>query len=396
MFAPQSWMVLLTLLAFSLPIPARLEPPKITYNFGDFLRLSGKLEPASSRGQSYIYMQIPGVPDTFSDRLDVDSAGEYSYDYPLDTQPLRAFTTLVYWVETTDRNGSIDASPPANFFYEDNRYQWYERSSGIFVAHWYQGDASYGQMILDIAASGLQQAWSIVSLPEPENVKVYAYANAQELRQALQLSGQNWVGAHADPDLNVMLLSIPQGPEQRLEMERQVPHELMHILLYQKMGNAYASLPMWLNEGLATMAELYPNPDYSTLLDNAIQNESLLSIHSLCHSFPGDAPSAYLAYAESGSFVRYLHESYGKSGLTSLLQAYQDGVDCELGVETAFDQNIDQLESNWRRQTFGEVNPSHAFNQMLPWLLILLTVLAVPTSLVILSMRRKVSPEDSK
>jgi hypothetical protein len=184
-----------------------------------------------------------------------------------------------------------------------------------------------------------------------------------------------------------MVVSLPTVPEQRLEMERQIPHELMHIMLYQKLGTGYPTLPTWLNEGLASMAELYPNPDYIMLLQGAHDNQALLSIASLCNSIPRDASSAYLAYAESTSFTRFLHQRFGTSGLEQLITAYSDGLNCERGVHTAFGSSLSQLEMEWRQEVFQENIAYNAFNNLLPWLVLLIVIIGIPGVLILKGMR---------
>lgn len=178
-------------------------------------------------------------------------------------------------------------------------------------------------------------------------------------------------------------------------MERQIPHELMHILLYKTLGTDYNNLPAWLNEGLASIAELYPNPDYMTLLDSAQKKGNLLSIQSLCLSFPKDASSAFLAYAEATSFTRYLLQTYGSAGLISLLDTYRKTRGCDQGVEIAFNQSLFQLENQWRQSEFGEVILTNAADNIIPWLLLLGLVLAVPVVLSLVGIGRKASRQKS-
>jgi hypothetical protein len=64
------------------------------------------------------------------------------------------------------------------------------------------------------------------------------------------------------------------------------------------------------------MVELYPNPDYARALEIAGVNNTLIPFGDLCASFPADSGSAYLAYAQSQSFVTYIRDSFGVSGLT--------------------------------------------------------------------------------
>jgi hypothetical protein len=224
-------------------------------------------------------------------------------------------------------------------------------------------------------------------------VDIYIYPNAAEMKATLDLSGVNWVAGHADPDLGVMAVALPAGPEQRLLMDQRIPHELMHILTYQSMGQTYANLPVWLSEGLASIAELYPNPDYQVLLNNAQKKDSLLAMSSLCQAFPRDASSALLAYAQSASFTRYLYNKFGISGFQALLDRYADGLDCGRAVESALRHSLVQLERQWRQETFAENVSLKALNNLLPWFVLLLAALAAPLSLTLGRLRRReISP----
>src|SRR5208283_445419 len=106
-------------------------------------------------------------------------------------------------------------------------------------------------------------------------------------------------------------------------------------MLYRSLGDGFNRLPTWLEEGIASMEELYPNPDYANALEVAGKNNSLLSFEDLCASFPADSGRAYLAFAESQSFVRFLRDTYGNTGIVALTKAYADGLDCNLGATRA-------------------------------------------------------------
>ena len=72
-------------------------------------------------------------------------------------------------------------------------------------------------------------------------------------------------------------------------------HELTHVLLYRDLGEKYKLQPAWLLEGLASMAERDPNPEYQRALAAAAKNNALIPFEKLCASFPPDSGSVYLA-----------------------------------------------------------------------------------------------------
>jgi hypothetical protein len=179
----------------------------------------------------------------------------------------------------------------------------------------------------------------------------------------------------------LIVISIPPGPEQGAEMERQIPHELMHILLYQAFGAAYNDrLPAWLKEGLASINEINPNPYYHQILSQAVEKGSLFSFSDICQNFPVDASGAYLAYAQSASFVRYLYDEYGAEGLETLSVIYSRSspLDCQDGLTQSLGVSLQELNRTWQQTLIGEQSTASRGSSPWPWIAVLGLVLAVP------------------
>jgi len=198
------------------------------------------------------------------------------------------------------------------------------------------------------------------------------------LKSSLTLGGRQWEAGHADPSLGIGMLAVAPSDSQSINLQQLVPHELTHIMLYRFLGDGFNRLPTWLEEGIASMEELYPNPDYASALDAASKNNSLLSFKDLCVSFPADSGRAYLAFAESQSFVRFLRDTYGNTGIVALTQAYADGLDCDLGATRAVGVPLNQLEMRWRETVLGQNVAGIAVQNLLPYLIILGLTLIVP------------------
>lgn len=359
------------------------------HTFGERISFFAKPASGAKFQEARLFYEIEGEVSTSSGIAVPSGSEEFRYDHDLQAQPLRAFATISYWFELVSTDGRVISSPKQEYVYSDNRYTWQSRSKSQFTVHWYAGDPAFAQSILDAAIQGLANSQNFLPLTLQHPVEIYTYASALEMRATLLGPGKNWAGAHADPDLGVILLSLPDGPEQRLEIERQVPHELMHVLLYQELGPAYLNLPVWLNEGIASAAELYPNPEYILPLEKALQDRSLLSIASLCREFPRNMSGVLLAYAESTSFTRYIHQQYGISGMQKLVQSYADGLECERGIEVALETPLTQIERQWRREALGENVALSVFFKLLPWITVMVAVLLVPISLSLAASRKK-------
>ena len=393
---PKKWGIVLLINLALLPvlalIPAFAQAEQVEasaeYEYGAEIIFTGKFNSKIPIEKAHLFFKGGTASDTLSGEASLTDDGTYTYVHDLAKDPIRAFSTIEYWFDLTLADGQTVTSPKNLILYEDNRHAWEQRDRSPFRVHWYEGDTAFAQDILDVAELSLKNAQSYLPLSLDSTVNIYAYSNAKDMREVLSSFRKSWVGAHADPDLGVMVLSLPEGPEQRLEMERQIPHELMHILLFNMIGGSYINLPAWLSEGLASIAELYPNPDYLVLLENAHDKGNLPSINSLCQSFPRDASGAFLAYAQSASFTRYLHQRFGSSGMERLVRQYADGLDCERGIEAALGLPLSQLEREWRKDVFGENIYLTALNNMLPWLVFLLVIAIIPVSVVIAGRRR--------
>ena len=357
--------------------------------FGEKITFAGKFKGGTLIQDALLFFKIEGDSSTQSGAASIAPGGKINYKHIFAENPIRVFSNIEYWFELTLNNGEKFVSPHAVFVYTDNRFDWHSEETPQFRVHWYQGDTAFAQSLLEVAGLGMSNAKGILPYELNAPIDIYAYASAGEMREAIQSLGAKWAGAHTSPDLNVMLLSLPDGPEQRLEMERQIPHELMHILIFQNIGDAYINVPHWLNEGLGSIAELYPNPDYIILLENALEKDALPPIQSYCNGFPDDASGVFLAYAQSASFTRYLHEQYGSSGLDQLVREYADGVDCERGIEIALGSTLSQLDRKWRQETLGEDIYQTALINLLPWFVILLVILIVPMSLILTTRSRR-------
>jgi hypothetical protein len=363
------------------------------YTFGSEITFQATLNSKVPIKEVLLVLQPEGSSTTEVSQGTLYENGLVISKYDLGANPIRAYSRVDYWYQVTLTNGETLTVGRSSFDYADNRYTWQVLNNDPFEIHWYHGDAAFGRDVLNVAQAGLKQIQSYLPVAPKGTVKIYVYDSASEVQKALQLSGQSWIAGHADPDLGVILVSLPDGPEQHLEMERQVPHEIMHVMLYQTYPEIYSKLPVWLNEGLASISELYPSPDYRVLLETAFQKGSLLPISSLCQSFPKDANGALLSYSEAAAFTRFLYNQYGTPGLVAMIDQSGEGTDCERSVQLAFGTDLARLEGQWRGESFAENTWQSALDKMTPWALLLALVLVGPLALVIASIGKKPSPK---
>jgi hypothetical protein len=273
-------------------------------------------------------------------------------------------------------------------------FNWQTLESGMLKIHWYEGDADFGQEALRTAQAGLEAMSSALPLDLEEPVEIFIYANPEDLQTALASGKEPWIAGHADPGLGLIRVLVEPGLEREITMEQRLPHELMHVMLYRHVGPGYQNLPAWLREGMAVLAEMYPNAEYERVLKEAITGHTLIPLKDFCASFPTDPAPAFLAYAESRSFTDYLRQTYGSTGLLNLAAAYADGLDCESGPERAFGVSLSLLESKWRSSVLGQEPVLTAFQNASPYLVLLCLVLAIPMIGIAGTLRKKGRPNE--
>jgi hypothetical protein len=378
----------LAILIFAAPHPADaasvqfLEMP-VEYTFGGQALMQVQVISDTSLQSAMLFYRPEGLNETFSDTASFTPDGLVSYLLDVRQAQIPAFSTVSYWFEITLVTGETATSPTYAFAYEDNRFTWQTLESQPLRLHTYNGDTAYQQNLLDIARQGLDKINALIGMLPNQDIDLYTYENALDMQSTLRLADVTWVAGHADPWLGVVVVALPPGPTQTELARQRIPHELMHILLYQKVRAGYQNLPIWLSEGLASMGELQNNPDYYTILQKAHEQELYLPLSGLCSSFPQEASNAFLAYAESELFTRYLYEQVGAQKMQELIAAYADGMDCERAPEVVLGKPLTQWEAEWQRSLFGGSVWTANLGQVLPWLVLLIIALVVPLILMV-------------
>jgi hypothetical protein len=358
--------------------PIQVVNARVQYQFGQEIRFGATLLSGDPVRQAYLLFQPEGGETQVGQML-LSPDGQVTYRFNAQQQSIRPFSRIYYWFRITTPSDKEYTSPSFWFDYADNRFQWQSLSDPSFRVHWYKGSIDFGQMAQNIAQTSLEGVRKWMPLSNTAPFDIYIYASNADLQSALEIGGLSWVGGHASPDLGVVMVSEEPGPQQAINLERQIPHELTHILMYRSNPIGYAKLPTWLIEGLASLAELYPNSDYQRALDTAKVDQSLLPLDTLCGAFPQETTPAITAYAESASFTRYIEDRFGIPGLQTLMAQYQSGISCTEAVRIAFGIPFTQLETEWQQEALGmPVTTAAVSQQFIPYLLLMGIVLVMP------------------
>ncbi|MFO8036008.1 MAG: peptidase MA family metallohydrolase [Anaerolineales bacterium] len=358
----------------------------VEYVFGEKMTFRATIDTELDIRGVELIVEVPGTP-TFVGVASFFPPNEIEFIYDLAQRPLRIFSTVSYYYRFALKNGEEVRSEEFSFPYLDNRYPWQKLDNGKFVVYWYEEEVTFAQKIIDAAEAGREKVLELLQRPKNnQKINIYVYSSASSLQSTLAATGATWVGGHADPSFGSVVVAIPRGVDRDLEIQRQIPHEVTHIMLYRFMDTGYQYLPYWLNEGIASQMELFSNPEYDAVLDNAYAENRLIPISQLCYSFPTDQELVVLAYAESSSLLSYIRREYGLTGVRALISAYDQGVSCDRGVEVALGKTLNSLEKSWKQDLFGGDFRALLEAWLIPSLLVLGLMVILVVGIIILWM----------
>ena len=246
----------------------------------------------------------------------------------------------------TDINGTETVTETKTATWLDDIHEWRSMNNGEYLQlHWYEGDQTFAIDLAKAAYNGLQFNETKSGLKADAPINIYIYASTEDLKDAI-LYEPSWVGGQAYPDQNIVILGISPG---NLNWGRDViVHELTHVLVGHLTFSCLGDVPTWLNEGLAVYSEGELDQGSQRQLEEAIRDDTLLSLLSLSSGFSEVSDKAYLSYSESYSVTKFLIETYGHDKMTSLLVALRDGLTIEEALQQTYGFRVDGLEAAWR------------------------------------------------
>lgn len=344
------------------------------YEFGQALHFSLLVQGSQPISEVTLFFKAAESAATTTVDVAVEPGNEIRVEYtvPLSQLHLAPFSTIRYWWQVADTAGNILEVPAQTIEYEDDRFDWREAADGNIVVRWTSDEAALGQTALDIVQDSLPRIRAIIPVDLPEPLRIYIYPSASDLQSSLRLTGREWVGGHANPELGVIMVTAANARTAAVELQERIPHELTHLMLYRATSEAYQNLPRWFNEGLAAFMEPLPDSNEAVILEEAVANGSTISFSQLCTSVPLDGRQAVLAYVQSRSLLDYIQDEYGNIAISEMVSVLADGADCESVTNRVLALSLAQLNRNW----LDTLSPQQTAAQFLRssgiWILLLL------------------------
>ncbi len=277
----------------------------------------------------------------------------------------------VYWLwRVTDSAGNTLATPQQSITWLDKVHDWQTLSGENANLHWYDGDDTFGQELLDAAEAALANLEKTTGLSPEKPIDLYIYANTDDMRQAV-LYEPGWTGGQAYSENDIVIIGISAG---QIDWGKgAIAHELTHVLVGHLTFTCLGYLPGWLVEGLAMYGQGGPDDFSKAAFAQAVSDDKLISVQALSGGFSENPDQANISYSESYSLVNYLIDEYGKDAMLALLKALKEGATVDGALKAVYGFDINGFEDAWRAAIGAQARQAPVVAQATP------TATQVPT-----------------
>ena len=254
--------------------------------------------------------------------------------------------TIIWWRwRYTNTNGIETVSEQKTVTWIDSTFDWKTLSAENLDLHWYDGEYTFAQALLEAANNGLALLKNSAGLEPVNPIHLYIYGNFDDLRDAI-LYEPSWTGGLAFAEHDIVIIGI--SPSNLEWGQNAIVHELTHVLVGHLTFSCLGDVPTWLNEGLAVYSEGDLDTSSQDQLNQAISDNSLLSVRSLSAGFSEVSDKATLSYSQSYSIVKFLIETYGQEKINTLLTNLRDGTTIDNALLDIYGFDVEGLEDKWR------------------------------------------------
>jgi hypothetical protein len=137
-----------------------------------------------------------------------------------------------------------------------------------------------------------------------------------------------------------------------------LPHELSHLVVGAATFNCMgASLPTWLDGGLAVYAENNTTQDERSQVYQGLKDGTLPELRALENGFSDKTNLANLEYEQAGIVVDFMLTKYGVDRMTGLLAAVKSGLLIDEALQKTYGFDTAGLDAAWRTSLGLAVTP---------------------------------------
>ena len=251
---------------------------------------------------------------------------------------------ITYHWEIADEAGNTQTTEEKLYVHEDTRFTFETVSEGNLTVYYHSGRLTQAQGVLGAAVETIERMGAIEQVQVTFPVKVFLYTTAEEMQPAIAPGGQGR-GVAILGEVVYSDTAMVSADTNTLDVAR---HEVTHIVTREATKGPFG-IPDWMNEGTSVFSQSDGLSGHDSALDAAVASDRVLSMKELNSSAAGGVSSTVgLYYAQSGSIVRYLVETYGDEKYAELLKTFKEGSIADKAFESVYGFDQLGLENEWR------------------------------------------------
>ncbi len=312
---------------------------------GDVEEITARFSIQGRRATQYDYLDF-GEPAIFTTTAPANGVLFYRTDTV--ARYLPPGVTMEYRIEVLDSKGNVHESEPSQIVLTDSRFEWETVSGGGVTVYYHGPVSSRADSLLDASLQTIQNMAPVLGIPfegAPINVTMYnniaemidaTVARSGAISRELITEGQAF-----SPENTVLVL----GGSSRATGT--MSHELTHVLLSRAVSGARASVPAWLNEGLAEYGNIDPGVAYERYLEWGIDTNRIAPLTALS-TFPGDPDLVIVSYGQGRAVAKFMVEEFGPGKMAELLAEFDASRDFDAAMLLVYGLDRRGMDELWR------------------------------------------------
>ena len=246
-----------------------------------------------------------------------------------------------YW-QLTATDGSVTETAARIWRYEDPRYEWIEIERGRIMVRYYHDEGAAIAMAEE-GADAVAAMAALLGIEVDFPLKVYVWRSESDASGVQRIRSEGFDEQVITGGVRVLADLVHIYDPSRWVIR----HELTHVLTKIAGEGAFGTLPAWLDEGVATLAEGDWLARRGGALQRAIERDTVLPVRGMA-SNTNIAGQVDVFYGQAASIVTYLIGTYGPQQFAALFATFKAGSTVDNALTTIYGFDRDGLDNAWR------------------------------------------------
>ncbi len=267
-------------------------------------------------------------------------------------------TKITYHFEVRDKAGSVVKTEQTDFVYEDSRFEWLTMSDDLITVYYYgEFVEERARIILEAARDTMDNMVHVLGIAPTDPLRIVSYNNYRHMVLALPFRSQAvsedlQAQGMAFSDERVLLIHAFDPT-----VTGTVSHEFTHLLVAEAAGGTSASVPSWLNEGLAEYGNIDQTDEYDAALRYGIYTRRIRPLWYQ-GTFSGEPEDILIAYGQGKSVVNFMVRQWGEDKISEVFTALRQTSDIDRALLRIYGLDQHGIDSAWRRSMGLDPLPS--------------------------------------